>query len=248
MKINSVNKLLIGFGILIIAVIIYRVLTFKGWERYNYSATVTAPASFPISISTLYFTLENDDFESINSEDVSGFSAKWQSYYTSVDHAESQKLPSAIKLSYFSYRDQKFYNDSLQLPRGKIKQVFATASKNNQFLVLSQYAGIKKGLAFMVGIANDGNVVIWLRGVNLEQEVFRAKLKPKNPTPNDYFIHGRLTKDEYFKEAFKDLSDSVKTLFKNGYDEKANYIDSPSRYIENNKELWEYQKKNGFIE
>lgn len=248
MKINSVNKLLIGFGILVIAGIVYRVLAFKGWERYDYSATITAPATFPIAISELYFVTPNDDFESINSDDVRDFSAKWQSYYTSIDHAKSQMLPTAIKLSYFSYRDKKFYNDSLQLPQDKMKTIFASASKNRQFLVLSQYAGTRKGLAFMVGVANDGNVVIWLRGVNMEQEVFRVKLKPKNPEPNDFFINGRVTEDEYYKETFRNLSDSVKTLLKNGYDGKANYIDSPSRYIENNQELWDHQKKNGFIE
>jgi len=29
---------------------------------------------------------------------------------------------------------------------------------------------------------------------------------------------------------------------------KANYIDSPTHYIDKNRELWEYQKKNKFID
>lgn len=248
MQLNSINKLYIGFGILLIAGIIYRISTYKSWERFDYSATATAPKTFPVAISNLYFITPNDDFESINAEDVAEFSASWQDNYTSGTHAKSQRLPSNIKISYFSYRDKTFYSDSLQLPYRKIKSIFAIANKNKQFLTLSNYSGIRKGLAFMVGIANDGNVMIWLRGVNLEQEVFRVKLKPKNPKPDDFFIAGRLNRAEYFKEAFKNLSDSVKTLLKNGYDEKANYIDSPSCYIENNKELWDYQKKNGFIE
>ena len=248
MKINNINRLFIGFGIVLIAGIIYRIASYKSWERYNYSATVVVPETFPIAISDLYFVTPNDDFEGIDSEDVRRFTSRWQSYYNSGDEAKSQRLPTSIKISYFSFRDKLFYSDSLQLPKQKMEKIFVSAQKNKQFLVLSQYAGIRKGLSFVVGIANNGNIVIWLRGVNLEKEILSSKLKPKIPNPDDFYLDGKVSREAYFKEAFRDLSDSIKTLLKNGYDAKANYIDSPSRYIENNKELWEYQKKNGFIE
>jgi len=248
MKINSINKLYIGFGILLLAGIIYRVLTYKSWERYDYSATVTAPETFPIAISELYLITPNDDFEHIDSEYLSRFSTNWQIDHSASTHARTQRLPSSIKISYFSFRDKLFYKDSLQLPKRKIEKIFDSARENKQFLVLSDYAGRRKGLSFMVGVANKGNVIIWLRGVNLEQEILRVKLKPKIPKADDFYFDGKISKEAYFKEAFSKLSDSVKTLLKNGYDKDANYIDSPSRYLENNKELWQYQRKNGFID
>lgn len=248
MKINHINKLYIGFGVLLLAGIIYRVLTYKSWERYDYSATVTAPNTFPIAISELYLITPNDDFEHIDSEYLSSFSANWQIDYTASTHAKKQRLPSSIKISYFSFRDKLFYSDSLQLPKRSIEKIFDSARQNKQFLVLSDYAGRRKGLSFMVGVANKGNVIIWLRGVNLEQEILRVKLKPKIPKAADFYFDGKISKEAYFEEAFSKLSDSVKKLLKNGYDKDANYIDSPSRYIENNKELWDYQKKNGFID
>lgn len=114
--------------------------------------------------------------------------------------------------------------------------------------MLSSYAGEKKGLNFVIGIANSGNVMVWLRGVNLEKIILKARLKSKEPGDGETFYEKPLPKKEYFELVFEDLADSVKAKLKGGFDSGANYIDTPTRYMEKNKSLWEYQKKNGFID
>ncbi|TKC01773.1 DUF2931 family protein [Pedobacter cryotolerans] len=248
MKINKLNWFYMGLAFALLAAIIYQKLSYKSWERYNYSVGITAPQTFPVHVREAYFLLPGDDFESADDEDVNEFITTWGVNYGTTNHARSARLPQHLVLKYFSYRDKKFYADTLALPQKEILQMFKAAQINEQFLRLSEYAGLKKGLSFVIGIANNGNVIVWLRGVCLERELLRTQLKPVESTADDLFYEKPLSKDDYFNYAFENLSDSLKTVYISGFDANANYIDTPSRYIENNMELWQYQQKNGYID
>lgn len=237
-----------GLAFALLAAIIYQKLSYKSWERYNYSVGITAPQTFPVHVREAYFLLPDDELEGADDEDVNEFVTTWGVNYGTTNHARSARLPQHLVLKYFSYRDKKFYADTLALPQKEILQMFKAAQINEQFLRLSEYAGLKKGLSFVIGIANNGNVIVWLRGVYLEKELLRTQLKPVEPTEDDLFYEKILTKAAYFEHAFEDLNDSLKTIYDKGFDAKANYIDTPSRYIENNLELWQYQQKNGYID
>lgn len=134
------------------------------------------------------------------------------------------------------------------MPQKEILSIFKSAERNKQFIELSSHAGKKDGLSFVIGLANNGNVAVWLRGIYFEKELLRNQLKPTNPHDDDLYYEKTLSKEKYLAHAFENLSDSLKTVYKNGFDGKANYIDTPSRYIEKNTELWEYQQKNGYID
>lgn len=248
MKLNLINKVYIGITILMVVATAYKNISFKGWERYNYSATALAPSTFPIHIIEAHFILPGDDFEIIDRKWLNDFNTDWDTDYVSGDHAKIQRLPEKLVLKYASYRDEKFYCDTLKLPVAEIKSIFKHASGNKQFLELSSYAGSKKGLNFVIGIANNGKIVVWLRGINLEKILLKTRLKSKEPKPDDMYYEKKLSKKDYFRMAFEGLRDSIKTRLDGGFDAKANYIDTPSHYIELNKELWIYQKKNGFID
>lgn len=248
MNISKLNWFYLFVALALVVAIIYRKLTYKSWERYNYSVGITSPKTFPIHVREAYFLLPDDELEGADEQDVNNFTSTWAVNYGATNHARSARLPLQLVLKYFSYRDKKFYADTLILPKKEILEVFKTAEKNKQFLRLSEYAGLKKGLSFVIGIANNGHVVIWLRGVYLEKELLRKKLISVEPTNDDLFYEKTLTKSAYFKYAFEGLSDSLKTMYDSGFDANANYIDTPSRYIENNTELWQYQQKNGYID
>jgi len=248
MNLNLTNKIYIVIAIVLLLGIIYVVINNRNWDRYNYAANITAPAAYPVYINEAYFLLPNDDLESISKEEVNNFTADWQDDFGNINHAKDELLPTKLVLNYVSYRGKRFYRDTLELPFREMKMIFESAKKNKQWLTLSSYAGTKKGLAYMIGIANDGNVIVWLRGVYLERVILKTKLKFKEPFADDLYYEKLLSKADYVNFVFERLSDSVKTMLKNGYNNKSNYIDTPSRYIEKNKELWEYQKKNGFID
>ncbi|MBC8987004.1 DUF2931 family protein [Pedobacter sp. N36a] len=248
MKLNKLNKYYIVLAVILVIASIYRKTAYKGGERYNYSITITAPITFPIYVKEAYFLLPDGELEGANIESTNNFNSAWGIDYGSSNHASSARLPSQFFLKYFSYRDKKFYSHKFELPQNEILNIFKTADRNNQSLILSQFAGLKKGLSFVVGIANNGYVVVWLRGVFLEKELLRAKLKSVEPKASDLDDEKNLTRDEYFKQAFENLSDSLKMVYDKGFDDKANYVDTPSRYIELNTELWENQQKKGLID
>lgn len=247
MKINLLNKLYIGVAVILFMTTIYRIIAYRSWDRYNYSSTIVAPKTYPIYVREAYFLLPDEELESIEEENVNNQTTDWSDYYSVSNHAERALLPSKLVLKYVSYRDRKFYRDTIDLPQQEMKSIFKTVAKTSQRIELSSYGGEKYGLNFTVGIANNGYVVLWLRGINLEKKLLTIRLKGKEPYRSDLRYEKQISKDEYFKMAFSKLSDSVKNLLDGGYDAKANYIDSPSHYIEKNKELWEYQKKNGYI-
>ncbi|WP_316735700.1 DUF2931 family protein [Pedobacter aquatilis] len=248
MKLNKLNIFYIAVAIFLIAGIVYRKISFKAWERYNYSVAVVSPKTYPMHIRETYFLLPDDDFESADKEDVNNFNSTWGVSFATTNHARLKRLPTQLVVKYFSYRDNNFYADTLDLPKKEILTTFKNAKQNKQFLELSSYAGKKDGLSFVIGLANNGNLIIWLRGIYLEKELLRKRLKPKNPLKADLYHERNLSREKYFEYAFENLSDSLKTVYKSGFDGKANYIDTPSRYIEMNKELWEYQQKNGYID
>lgn len=248
MKLNKLNQFYIIIAILLIAGIIYRKIAYRGWERYNYSAAVVSPNTYPMHIREAYFLLPNDDFESADKEDVNNFNSTWGVSFATSNHARMKRLPAKLVIKYFSYRDNNFYADTLDLPQKEILTTFKNAEKRKQFLELSSHAGKKDGLSFVIGLANNGNLIIWLRGIYLEKEILRKQLKSVNPIAEDLYHEKNLSRKKYFEYAFENLSDSLKTIYKNGFDAKANYIDTPSHYIEMNTELWEYQQKNGYIE
>lgn len=249
MKLNLINKIYITIAVALIIAIVIKFFSIKSWDRYYYVTSICAPSTQPIAIRNAHFVLANGETDYINHNDVDDFRTGWgQDDFISSDF-EKQRLPVKLVLQYASYRDKKFYNDTLNLNENEIRSVFKSAIRNKQAIGVSKYGGVSgKGLSFLIGIANDGNVVVWLQGIYLDKLLLKQKLKARPPQGDDTYYAGQLTKEAYIKKRFENLSDSVKKELDKGFDAKANYMDTPTRYIDKNTELWEYQKKNKFIE
>lgn len=248
MKINLLNKIYIAIAVGLVVAIISKTLNHKGWERYYYASSVCTPKSNPIYLHGCHFlTADPNDDAWIKTENVNNFSSEWGDEVFLETH-EPMRLPQKLVLQYASYGDRKFYSDTLDLPENEIKQIFETAKQNKNLENLYSARGDVKGLHFLVGIARQGNIIVWLRGVDLEKVILKSKLHSKEPQGDETYYEQRLDKDVYLEKVFADLSDSLKTKIRDGWDANANYIDTPTYYIEKNSEMWQYQKKNKFIE
>lgn len=229
MKLNSINKVYIFILLLIVSATVYKIWNYKRWNRFYYSSSVCAPEYYPIHIRAISFQLPNDEFGAhftSSKEEVNKFSTKWGQDFYSPKVYKPLFLPTSLHFSYFSYRDKLFYSDSIQLPQEKMLNVFKEAKKEGKTIPLYSYGSYKKGLTFLVGIANNGNLIIWLRGTNLEKEILRTQLKPQIPNTQNTYIKDSNSIDAYFEEKYSDLSDDIKEKIKNGYQKNANYIDS----------------------
>ena len=228
---------------------IYRTLEYKSWERYYYDATMTAPSTYPIHVRECTFlTGDDDDDAYVSHENVNNHISEWGDDGDFLELSDKMFLPKKLAISYYSYRGKDFYRDTIQLPTDKIKELFKQAIRNNSTEKYFSAYGNAKGLNFTVGIANDGQLLIWLRGINFEKLILKTKLKPTEPHADDLYHRELLSKEKYFEYAFEDISDSLKLKIDNGIDANANYADSATHYIQRNTRLWKYQKQNGFID
>lgn len=142
------------------------------------------------------------------------------------------RLPLQLVIRYVAYRDKKFYRDTLDLPQQQIRDIFVSALRDKKADRLYHPRGDKDGLRFVLGIASDGHILLWLRSIGLEQVILKTKLTAKEPNPEDTYYAQPLTKEAYIKEVFGRLSDSMKTALDNGLESGANYADSATHYLE----------------
>lgn len=248
MKLNLVNKLYISIAVLLFICLSYKIINYKGWERFYYFSSVSAPADYPVFIEKILFQLpdkeDSHDFYQSRDENVNAFRTGWgEEYYSAWVH-KPLRLPEKLVIEYASYSEQKFYSGVIDLPGPEILEIFKAAIKEKQAAKLSSSGGDKLGLRFVVGIAPKGNIVVWLRGVYLEKKILQTKIESVNSQGK--VLPGK--DNAALNLLFKELSDSVKLELKKGSGTPANYLDSSTHYIEQNKELWEYQKKNHFID
>lgn len=229
---------------------VYRTLMHKSWERYYYDSTMIAPITYPIHVRECALLTGDDDDDDayVRDERVNNHISDWDDDGDMLELSDESLLPKKLAITYFSYRDKNFYKDTIQMPTKKIKALFKQAIKNNNTEKYYSSRGNPKGLNFTVGIANDGQLLVWLRGINLEKLILKIKLQPTQPSPEDMYYEKPLSRDSYFKHAFEGLEDGLKVEIDNGFDAKANYADSATHYIERNKERWKYQKENGIID
>jgi hypothetical protein len=236
MKLNFVNKayLVCLFGLL--AATIYKTCKYNASERYYYFSSISAPETFPVYVRDAYFiTHDPDDDAWFNQTDVNGFNTGWGTEYFFPEIDRPMRLPTKLVLEYASYRDRKFYSDTLDLPQETIKSVFETADTNKSMDEIRGRDGDKQGLRFVLGIANAGNIILWLRGIGLEKVILKTKLTAKEPQGDATRYETVLTKEAYLERVFGALDDSLKRALDKGLDAHASYIDSASHYLERSK-------------
>ncbi|RYD71314.1 MAG: DUF2931 family protein, partial [Sphingobacteriales bacterium] len=211
MKVNFVNKIFLAVGVVLLAAIAWKIIKFQSWNRYYYAASVSAPQSFPVFVREIYFTTADDNVW-MDTEKVNGFNSSWAQEDYFPDVHESNLLPEKIVLKYASFREGSFYSDTIPLPADKLKAAVDAAFKNNNTVDIYFNGMQKTGLSFLVGIANNGNIIIWLTGAKQTIEIMRAKINAKPPGAEDLYYGGDMSKSEYLKDRFSMLSDSMKTL------------------------------------
>ncbi|RQO74028.1 hypothetical protein DBR43_01065 [Pedobacter sp. KBW06] len=229
-KLNVLNKIYLLIFVLLVIAIAVKLLNYKGWSRYYYSASVSAPRMYPIKVYRADFVLSDGKTESLKTSDVNDQRLDWgQGEFSQT--SERQQLPVKLVLDYVSYRDQSFYKDTINLPAQLIDSIFRNSKKAGIQQSIHKYGTNADGLVFIAGIANNGNVLVWLQGDKYERVLLKHKIAAREPSAADLFNERQLTKEQYLKQAFADLSDDFFKNLAEGLAKDANYIDSASNYL-----------------
>ncbi len=226
-KLNTTNKLYAAILVLLTIATTVKLLRYKGWERYYYSASCSSPRSYPVYVRNSYFILGDGDHAPVGTSEVNDNRNDWG--YGDYNHSDTKKrLPLKLVLEYASYRDSSFYADTIPLPVKAIHHAFENMSDKGINTSVYHAPAVKR-LDFVIGIANKGNIIVWLQGKNYETTLLKHKIVPHEPVGDDTYHNGRLSKQQYFKEVFF-IDSAAKADFKKGLDKTANYIDTPSQF------------------
>lgn len=248
MRMYRANVLLILVSVFLLSFSVYNVVNYQSWSRYYYGATAIAPSSYPVSVRDCYFTTPDlDEVSYVTFENVNNQNSTWRSNGDTIQLPDKQLLPEKLCISYFSYREKKFYRGTLKLPTKRVEQIFKDAIRDNKTEKHYRYRGDAKGLTFVVGIANNGKILIWVRGIYFESLILKAKINTAIPSSMDTFEDKDTSTVVYIERIFNKITDSTKLAYKNGYDSPANYADSITHYIENNRKRWERERKNELL-
>ena len=227
-KLNLLNKIYIFLlGAMIIATGI-KVHNFHAGERYYYAASFTSPPTYPMYVQDARFITEgnSDNQVFIKRDNVNGGGNRWG--VGDPESAEEQeRLPSALIVKYASYREKAFYFDTIPLPAKVIDKIFAGSAQKNLNVELSS-SGPREvpGLIFLIGLANNGNLVIWLQGREYERKLLTYHLKPIKPAENQFYLP-----KNYFDSFHIDTAKYNK-MVRQKTDAGANYADSSTYYVE----------------
>lgn len=228
-KLNTTNKIYTGILLLIILATAVKLWRYKGWERYYYSSSFSSPASYPIYIRNGYFILEDGEIESISNSDVNDHRNMAWGDGTGNDPNRKERLPVKIVFEYASYRDELFYKDTINLPLDTIRAIFKNAKKTGVSTSIYHAPEVKR-LDFVIGVANKGNVIVWLRGEKFENVLLKHKMIAKEPRGDQTYHGARLSKKAFLKEVFY-IDSADLEAYRKGIDKEANYIDTPSSFI-----------------
>ena len=226
-KLNKLNRVYLVVLILLTVATAIKIVMYQGWKRYYYGASVSAPSSYPIRVNRCEFILANGETAYLGTTQVNDQNSDWGDGDYSDPHRK-ERLPVALVIDYADYRSQQFYRDSIILPEKVISETFKNELNKGEEVSQYQSAPVMS-LNFVVGVANNGNIIVWLRGKSFEKVLVKHKANIHEPKADDTWYERRLSRKGYFNQAFN-IDSAQNEEFKKGFDKHANYIDTPSRF------------------
>jgi|GEM_PF-1480755 len=183
-------------------------------QKVDYSTVCFS--AIPIRAREIYLKdKQSDDLGHFNYPDPEYFS--WKQLYPSVDN-DFINFPDSIHINYLSYTDTLFYRAALSIEEANP-------------VLWKEYKEAKLPSTFSLGIANNGWIMLWCTNDTFGTKLLlKAQLKPVEPLKSDLFYVKQYSKEQYIKEMFDTLSDSIQNNITNRYYDK-DYKDSTSLKI-----------------
>ncbi|MDH7464190.1 DUF2931 family protein [Chitinophagaceae bacterium 26-R-25] len=136
-------------------------------EKFDWSATLSAPQEYPVTV--IEGDIGNNDYKQY----LDGFGfipVGWGNEGGTVSSGPNKKdVPDSLHLLWRSHAEHKFYRGSFALPKEKITALFKEGFMDTYFDTVRKETYNK----FIVGMAPEGRVTVWLAGAGMQREVAR---------------------------------------------------------------------------
>jgi len=239
-KKHLLNIVFTTITLVLIGLIIAKNTAIQNSGKYYYVFSESHPSEYPIlELNNSYFIENDTDSTKLNfisgDNELNGFHSYWTSKPYLVKHNNEPKfLPQGIFIKYFDLRTKKQYTDSIFLPKKEIAQVFNYAEEHKLLKIINtkENNNPNMGLEFLLGIANDGNIIFWLIGENFEKEFYRKKIEP---VQDSLMLNDSIYKQEknHLNEFLTEMDPKTRQAIRNIPESKAQYKDSIPYYFNN---------------
>lgn len=168
--------------------------TMSSSKKYHYQASESAPSNFPMQIVSGSLIYQNDGGSLYvpNMVIVANGWGEWRSSHV-LDN-DGYPLPKKLKITFFSFTENKFYQDEFDLPYDLISNLFSEG-----FYSLNQEEQISFD-RFIVGTAPGGIVSVWISAYDRRIEVFQGKAKEIDGDWSWILDNPEVLRDEYINE------------------------------------------------
>ncbi len=170
---NHTTKIKICLILIILLVIMGQAtgMAMNSNKKYDYQVGESAPSNLPMQIisGSLIFEDNKGSLYVPNMVIVANGWGEWRSSHV-LDN-DGYPLPEKLKLTFYSYTENKFYQDEFDLPLEKLSDLFSKG-----FYSFNQDDDITFD-RFIIGTAPGGIVTVWISAYDRRIEVFQGKAK-----------------------------------------------------------------------
>lgn len=173
-------------------------------NKYKYDAGIGTPENFDIDTYQQVFYSENNEMIPINGMGVQ-LGGMWGSGGDFVVGDEMKEIPQLLKIGYYSYIENKFFEGEFKLPQNEIEKLLQEKTVN-PFNGLEQ----PKYNYFSVGIALNGITILWIKGNENQKEIGRFQALEKHYDKFSDVIDDERSQQEIYEGWFKNYSEDLK--------------------------------------
>lgn len=155
--------------LIVLVLIVILIAGCKSTRKYDWLATECAPKNFPMQIIEASLHCPNGYIQPVPKGKI--ISKGWGQFVSiHIVGSQYKPVPNKLNITWFSYREDKFYSGDFELPYEKLKQLFKEG-------FLDDNGKIEIYHRIMIGVAPQGYVSIWLTGSNniIKVATFEAK-------------------------------------------------------------------------
>lgn len=173
-------------------------------NKYKYDAGIGTPENFDIDTYQQVFYSENNEMIPINGMGVQ-LGGMWGSGGDFVVGDEMKKVPQLLKIGYYSYIENKFFEGEFKLPKDDIEKLLQEKTVN-------PFNGLKepKYNYFSVGVALNGVTVLWIKGNENQKEIGHFQALEKHYDKFSDVIDDDRNQQEIYEGWFKNYSEDLK--------------------------------------
>lgn len=174
-------------------------------EKYQYDSGIGTPSNYDIDTYQQVFYSKNKEIIPIYGMGVH-LGGMWGSGNSFVVQEGLNPVPNILKIGYYSYVENKFFEGEFNLPYNEIEK-YLQEKITNPLTGVSQ----SKYNYFSIGISLKGLIVLWINGKEDQKDIGRFQAVEKHYAKFSDVFDDERSQNEIYEGWFKNFDDNLKS-------------------------------------